>query len=233
MNKKMFEDELVAGMQQELRKQASGEEPNLAKAAECLHAALEIFEETGLEARAAQVLKVLEGISKQAVRVEAEEVPGPQELAAAGITQKDMQELAKGTPAAKAKFNLVLRQMGMSDHAMGRMLGPTNVMSEEDAKKVINPNLAFSKIWEMKSTAQDVLSATHKKPSRPDKIHDPHVQGLTPDKQVENLKNHGTVFNMADDGADDKLLNMEVKDDSLEVFDKDVPLSDFEDERHS
>lgn len=233
MNKKMFEDELISGMQQELRKQASANPPNLVKAAECLHAALEIFESAGLEDKADQVLQVLEGISKQAVHAKAEKVPGPEELMAAGITQRDMQELSKGNKGAVAKFNIVLRQMGISEHAIGQLIGPTNVMSEEDAQKMISPNLAFSKMWELQSQSQDVMQAKHKTPSRPDKIHDPHTKGLTSDKQVENLKNHGTVFNMADDGAaDDELMNMEVKDDTLEVFDKDVPLADFEDERN-
>ena len=37
MNKKVFEDDLISGMQDELRKQASDEQPaNLVKAAECL-----------------------------------------------------------------------------------------------------------------------------------------------------------------------------------------------------
>jgi hypothetical protein len=234
MNKKMFEDELIVGMQQELRKQASADPPNLVKAAECLHAALEIFEGVGLQAKADQVLQVLEGISKQAVPYsKAEKVPAPEELMAAGITQRDMQGLAKGDKSSVAKFNIVLRQMGISDHAMGQLIGPTNVMSEEDARKVINPNLAFSKVWEMQAVGQDVMQAKHKQPSRPDKIHDPHTKGLTPDKEVENLKHHGIVFNMADDGAaEDALMNMEVQDDALEVSDQDVPLADFEDERN-
>jgi hypothetical protein len=33
------------------------------------------------------------------------------------------------------------------------------------------------------------------------------------------------------DASDDDLMGMEIKEDSLEVFDKDIPLSDFEDER--
>lgn len=226
MNKKVFEDELISGMQQELRKQASADPPNLVKAAECLHAALEIFEDVGQPVLADQVLQVLEGISKQAVThsSKAEAVPAPEELMAAGITQRDMQGLAKGDKSSVAKFNIVLRQMGISDHAMGQLIGPANVMSEEDARKVINPNLAFSKIWEMQSTGQQAKQPSHS---------DPHTKGLTPDKEVENLKHHGTVFNMTDDSsADDELMNMEVKDDALEVSDQDVPMADFEDERN-
>lgn len=61
---------------------------------------------------------------------------------------------------------------------------------------------------------------------------DRHTKGLTSDKMVNNLKNHGTVFNLSDDGqAADDMLNAEVGD--LEVSEKDLgsDLQDFEDER--
>jgi len=61
---------------------------------------------------------------------------------------------------------------------------------------------------------------------------DRHTKGLTSDKMVSNLKNHGTVFNLSDDGqAADDFLNAEVGD--LEVSEKDLgsDLQDFEDER--
>ncbi len=61
---------------------------------------------------------------------------------------------------------------------------------------------------------------------------DSHTKGLTSDKMVANLKNHGTVFNLSDDGqAADDMLNAEVGD--LEVSEKDLgsDLQDFEDER--
>lgn len=61
---------------------------------------------------------------------------------------------------------------------------------------------------------------------------DHHTKGLTSDKMVSNLKNHGTVFNLSDDSqAADDFLNAEVGD--LEVSEKDLgsDLQDFEDER--
>lgn len=72
-----------------------------------------------------------------------------------------------------------------------------------------------------------------KKSRDPRKISDPHIKGLTPEKQIENLKHHGTVFNMADDNGADDLLNIEVGDNALEVSEKDLkPETDnFEDER--
>jgi hypothetical protein len=61
---------------------------------------------------------------------------------------------------------------------------------------------------------------------------DHHTKGLTSNKMVSNLKNHGTVFNLDDDGqAADDFLNADVG--GLEVSEKDLgsDLQDFEDER--
>lgn len=71
----------------------------------------------------------------------------------------------------------------------------------------------------------DENDAKNKKP-------DHHTNGLTSEKMLSNLKNHGTVFNLSDDGqAADDMLNAEVGD--LEVSEKDLEsdLQDFEDER--
>ena len=69
---------------------------------------------------------------------------------------------------------------------------------------------------------------------RPDMIPnaDRHMSGLTPEKQVRNMKHHGHQFNLSDDGkvdvsdADD-LLNLEI-DDALEVSEE--GFESFEDE---
>jgi hypothetical protein len=161
IKKSVFENDLIVGMQQELRKQASGETPDLVKAGECLHAALEILEEAGLQVRAEQVLQVLTKIA----------------------------------------------------------------IKHHKKDKVKDPG----------------------------KPHNFHMKNLTPERMVENLKHHGTVFNMADDqGADNADFDPEVAEaldamsvDDLradELFDMDIAdvddnlninmdtLEDFEDE---
>jgi hypothetical protein len=42
-------------------------------------------------------------------------------------------------------------------------------------------------------------------------VHDPHIQGLTRKKMENNLKNHGLMFNLADDAAADDLLNVDIE----------------------
>lgn len=269
INKKLFEDDLIAGMQSELRKQASEKTPDLTKAADCLHAALEIFEQAGLSARADDVLKVLQKFAAGGKQHVVLEMPSMQKLMEAGMTQRDLMEFTKGSPVAKAKINLVLRGMGLSEHQIGKFIGPGSVMSEKDAKEMLDPNRSFSKMWDwMKDPSAPVDPASpqpgesleFKSIAQKKSPVDKHTKGLTPEKMVANLKNHGTEFNMsvdvplrkgpltkddmdvdfADildsdtfdiDASDDELMGMEIKEDSLEVFDNGDAMSDFEDER--
>lgn len=157
MAKSLFEDELIAGMEGQLRKQATGEKPSLAKAANCLHAALEILEEQGLTARADQVLKLLQKIAQTNEARDVMQMPTKEALVRAGLKEEDLIEFAKGSPIAKAKFNLVLRRLGYSDHQIGNIIGKTNVMSEDDAIEILNPNRSFSKIHDwLKNPTQPV-----------------------------------------------------------------------------
>jgi hypothetical protein len=273
MIKKTFENDLASGMQIELRKQASSTAPDLVKAANYLHTALEIFEESGLKSKADDVLKVLQKIAQhKSPAKQMHELPSLKQLMEAGLSQKDMQEFAKGSPIAKAKFNLVLRDLGLSEHQIGKFIGTNNVMSEVDAKSIIDPNRSFSKMWDwmqnpnepikenmefqsvipkeesvQSGTPLDFKSIAQKKT-----VNDWHTKNLTPEKMIKNLKHHGTEFNMADklskddmdpdladlldvesfdiDASDDDLMGLEIKEDTLEVFDQKT-FSDFEEER--
>lgn len=86
---------------------------------------------------------------------------------------------------------------------------------------------AISDMADQELAADEADARKHKK-STP-KLNDPHIKNLTPEKQIENLKDHGTVFNMSDDGSYD-LLNADITDE-LEVSDPEIPAEmDFEDE---
>jgi hypothetical protein len=257
MNKKVFEDELMTGMHQELIKQALGATPDLSKAAECLHAALEIFEEQGLTKQADQLTHVLYKIAQTHKTKPTQKFPSMQSLMHAGLTQRDLQEFARGNSFAKAKFNQVLRHMGMSEHEIGRILGTSNVMSEEKAKEILNPNsFQMTSLLREPTAPQEGVQQLQFNSLAQVKS-DPATKGLTTEKQVSNLKEYGIPLNVpkrkdklsADDfdadfaglldaptfdidASDDELMGMEVKEDSLEVFDSDGAMSDFEDERH-
>lgn len=57
---------------------------------------------------------------------------------------------------------------------------------------------------------------------------DRHTKNLTSEKMMSNLKDHGTVFNLSDDG---QMGNLNVGEDALEVSDNLLTnLHDFEDE---
>jgi hypothetical protein len=69
-----------------------------------------------------------------------------------------------------------------------------------------------------------------RKPKNPTTVSDPHTKGLTPERMVENLKHHGIVFNMADDGKADDMLEADVPEEQLEVTEPHHLEKDFEDE---
>jgi hypothetical protein len=67
MKYETYENDLIIGMQDELRKQASKEEPaDLKRASETLHAALEIFEKVGMTKQADAILKLMQKIAEGA-----------------------------------------------------------------------------------------------------------------------------------------------------------------------
>jgi hypothetical protein len=133
IKKSVFEEDLIQGMDQELRSIETGRNVDgLVRAADYLHSAMELLEETGLSAQAEEVFQVL------------------------------------------AKF-----------------------------------------------------AAKHKA----HKAHNGHTHGLTSERMIENLKHHGTVFNLTDDGSVDDLLNAEIGGEGLEVSEKEADGDlDFEDE---
>ena len=242
MNKNVFENDIIRGMQQQLVKQAGSKVPDLSKAAECLHSALEIFEEQGLQKQADQITQLLLKIANKnssLPKVAEPQLQSVQQLMQAGVSQRDLREFAKGNPIAVAKLNLVVRKLGMPDHEIAKFLGHGNVMTEEQANKAINPNEVP---LGLQSTAKNKT--------------DYATKGLTPEKEVKNLKQYGIPFNMphkkdklsaedmdvdfADmldlptfdiDASDDELMGIDIKEDILEVFDGQEPMSDFEDEK--
>lgn len=127
IKKSVFEEELVIGMDRELRSMETGHDvKDLSKAADYLHSAMDLLEETGLTVQAEEVFQILSKIATK-------------------------------------------------------------------------PN--------------------------------GHTKGLTSERMIENLKHHGTVFNLADDNSINDLLNAEIGEKELEVSDKDAEGDlDFEDE---
>lgn len=301
IKKALFADELAARMQSELRKIASGDSPDLVKAGECLHAALEIFEDAGLQRQANGVLNVLQKIAVGAKTKPVQKMPSLAELMKHGLTQKDLQQFGEGHHGARAKMNKALRNMGLSEEEIANFIGSHNVMSPEDIQRMENMNRMISE--ELPAPGEDLRSLVEqsggppvpgtvpidvqfkgqdidkpqgmegnlavledmndpeamkgnlsileaaRKPKRPDKIHDVHTKGLTPEKQVKNIEHHGTQFNMPDlgwasfDPEAAHALDAEIAEDlnniddllDADLFADDAsganePLQDFEDE---
>jgi len=252
IKKSVFENELIAGMHKELIKQATAQDDeNLGKAVDYLNSAIDIFEDAGMGAHASKVWRIIEKLANKKVM----KMPSIQALIEKGMRPEDVKDLSTN-PIAKARVNKAFRALGYSDKEIAHLIGHQNLMSQKDAEELTDESRAFSKMWDwmqdpkkvepdselkpgdefsMKSLlASDENDAKGKprKPKDPTKVPDRHTKGLTSEKMVNNLKHHGTVFNLNNDGnAADDLLNAEVGD--LEVTEKDLhsDLHDFEDER--
>lgn len=252
IKKNLFADELAAGMERELQpfeKKAAA--TSLVDAVDYLHSAVEIFEEAGMTAKADQVLAILAKIATHGTHVR--QMPNMKALMQAGVTIEDIKASGLGDPMARARLNLALRRLNLSDKEIGEFVGHKNLMTEQEAKTLLDPERAYGKINEwFKDPAQPVdptdlkpneaiefNSMTHSNnagPAKPNEIvfksllaTDSHSNGLTSEKMVANLKNHGTVFNMADDGKADDFLDLDINDAAMEVFDEAPEDKTFED----
>ena len=94
--KRSFEDELISGMQDELRKNAEAEKPKLSRAADCLHSALELLEQQGMHARADEVLQLLEKLAEGTTTIKTAKIESLEQLMHAGVSQRDLMNFARG-----------------------------------------------------------------------------------------------------------------------------------------
>lgn len=213
MAKDILENELMFGMQRELQPYNKKQGMNsLVQAAEYLQAAVEIFEDAGLNAKADQVLhilgkiaianeqnkdkdfysKVMTWMDNPGAPIDSENVQSGEELQFTSIVDDDQ------TPDVIEFSSLIKDEApSFSDEELRfrSVAAELGLLDSQDAKA---------------------------KPKNPTKVSDTHTKGLTPEKMVSNLKGHGTMFNMADDGAADDLLNADIGDEPLEVSENEL-----------
>lgn len=232
IKKSIFEQELISGMEKELRKIASNEPPKLSKAGEYLHSALEIFEELGLDKSADQILNLMSKIA--ATHHVKKPMPTLQQLLQVGLKPEDIKGMQEGNVGAKYRMNIALHNLGFGEREIAEYIGHKNIIPVKDLeayKKMMlmirNPNQSHEPVpsnISYETLAPDAestpgitslnpeslefksMAARPHKPRRPDMIPgrsgDRHTKNLTPEKMVSNLKHHGIVFNLADDGFD-------------------------------
>lgn len=232
IKKSVFEDELISGMQRELRTHDQKQGfANLDKAVDYLNSAVQILEESGMTAKADRVLRIL---AKIAIRHDSnvKEMPSIKTLMDNGVTMEDLKNAGKGDAFSKARINTAFRRLGFTDKEIGHLIGHHNLMGEKEAAELLSSDRSFGKIkdWLNDPTMPvdssnpqpgETISFTslpsHKKQSLPpgeDLVfksiaEDRHTKGLTPEKMLANLKNHGLMTNLADDGSDQNNIDIE------------------------
>ncbi|MGE3319975.1 MAG: hypothetical protein AB7I18_11840 [Candidatus Berkiella sp.] len=122
--------------------------------------------------------------------------------------------------------------MGKFRNWMTDVLNPGPKPGEEiSIAPVSSPEMPKSKPQGEEISFQSLLADDNdarRKPKNPTKVPDGHTKGLTSEKMVNNLKNHGTVFNMADDHNSEDLLNADI---DLDIEGNPEHIENFEDER--
>jgi len=247
IKKSVFEDELISGMQRELRTHDQKQGfANLDKAVDYLNSAVQILEDSGMTAKADSVLRIL---AKIATRHDSnvKEMPSIKTLMDNGVTMEDLKNAGKGDAFSKARINTAFRRLGFTDKEISHLIGHHNLMGEKEAAELLSSDRSFGKIkdWLNDPTMPvdpsnpqpgetisfnslprptspgDTISFTSlpssKKQSLPpgeDLVfksiaEDRHTKGLTPEKMLANLKHHGLMTNLADDGADQNNIDIE------------------------
>lgn len=109
-------------------------------------------------------------------------------------------------------------------------IGPADVKDEKpeiSMKSLLNPPLPKAENISFADDGADENDA--RKPKDPTKVSDSHTKGLTPEKMLSNLEGHGTMFNMADDGLADDLLDLDLNEAAVELFGDNQTDKSFED----
>lgn len=232
IKKSVFENEIVAAMHAELIKKASSQNTdNLEKAVDYLNSAIDIFEDAGLSSHASKVFHIIAQIAHKSNVMK---MPSMKALVEKGMRIDDIKEFTSN-PIAKARVNRAFRALGYSDEDMAKFMGASNIMPVEDVDMLLDENRAFMKIWDWMKDPKKVdpgeqinpgdefeiksIASNKNLKNRKSKKTDKHTKGLTSKKMLSNLKNHGTVFNLADDHMVDDLTVSE------------YDLEDFEDEK--
>jgi hypothetical protein len=169
-----------------------------------------------------------------------------------GFTNRDLMEFRRGSNIAVAKLNLAMSRLGYSDKARSQVLG-AKAMSEDAAQYILGLQSTAQKKTKSdphtKGLTPDKMVANLKHHGTEFNMADdnPATADFTYENMLKRDRLKGSQLTKDDmdadfadlldspsfdiDASDDELLGMEVQEDSLEVFDKDIPLTDFEDER--
>lgn len=220
IKKSVFENEIIAGMQRELTsKNIKQGMTDLGTAVDHINNAIGIFEEAKMTSVADKLLDLL---YKIAAHSNVRTMPGVEQLMHMGMTPNDIRKASKGDIYAKYKLNSILRSLNYEQKDIVSFLGKTylsddqmievksRIDAHDESANVINnlldQTLTPEKLAPVKRNVSDIkLPESAKLPEtiRMTRASDRHTHKLTPEQMIKNLKDHSTVFNMADDNKVD------------------------------
>lgn len=123
----------------------------------------------------------------------------------------------------------ILKEM---EHSLVKQANNQNVDNLDQAVDYLNSAIDIFEESGFTAQADEILNILNKiakqgKPKRPKDpriVSDRHTKGLTSEKAIKNLKEHGTMFNLSDTAYVDDLLTVTESDDDMiedgsELFD--------------
>lgn len=115
------------------------------------------------------------------------------------------------------------------DQELRAMFSEHHVENLTDAASNLHSAMELLEETGFQTQAEAIFQVLSKIATKHKKSPNGHTAGLTSEKMLDNLKQHGWVFNLADDNSVDDLLNAEIGKE-LEIGEKDAEGLDFEDE---
>lgn len=162
--KNSFENELMLGMARELqahdKKQGM---QNLVKAADYLHSAVQILEDAGLTDKADKILRVLGKIAAQS-DTKVKQMPSLKSFLENGVSISDFKGLGSGDAFAKARVNTAFRRLGYTDKEIADFIGKDNLMPEDEAATLMNPDGFYNKMLDWIKNPKDTPASSDLKP---------------------------------------------------------------------
>lgn len=210
IKKSVHEDELIAGMQREMRPhEKKTAMSSLVNAADYLNAAAEIFEEAGMTAKADQVLRILGKIALAAQDTKVRAMPSVQKLMEAGVTPHDLRNT--NDPFSRARVNTAMRVLGYTDNEIQRFLGD-KFMSEEDAHDLLDPERPYKQISDWFKDPLDPIGPADVTDRKPEVAVKSLLGPVAP--KAENIS-----FESDDQSWAEDLLDLDINEAAVELTD--------------
>ena len=223
IKKANLDNTILQDMEQYLNGKVDVDTTKVESAIEYINNAAEILDKHQMFAQSDKLVNFLyKFASSKDIPTKVLQMPSISALMSKGLTNKDIHEITKKNPLSLAKLNNILREMGFDNHQIVRLIGLDSFVPEDEARRMLKIEHMIAKPFAKDKDLEEGEIIEFRSIAK-----DKHTDGLTSEKMIKNLLDHGTEFNL----ADDNLLDFDIDGNSISADDEEPILIDFEDER--